>query len=155
MSDELKVPKRRVQVEVLLAGGGARQVTVFLAGFASSHAGRERLSDLLNAAEGEFVPAIDADSDELMFLNRRSVAVAHVLREWESDEELTGGSEHEVEIDLIDGTHLLGTVRYVMPPERSRLNDYLNDAQPFVRLERGDKVTLVNKQHIARVAKLK
>jgi hypothetical protein len=155
MSDELKVPKRRVQVEVFLAGGGARQVTVFLAGFASSHAGRERLSDLLNAAEGEFVPAIDADSDELMFLNRQSVAVAHVLREWESDEDLIGGLEHEVEIDLTDGTRLHGTVRYVMPPERSRLNDYLNDAQPFVRLEHDEKVTLVNKRHIARVAKVK
>jgi hypothetical protein len=155
MSDELRVPKRRAQVEVLLPGGAARQVTVFLAEFASGHAGRERVSDLLNAAEGEFVPALDAVTDAITFLNRQSVTAARVSREWEADDELGGGQEHEVEIALTDGTQLRGTVRYVLPPERSRLNDYLNDAQSFVRLAHGDQVTLVNKRHIARVAKVK
>jgi len=42
-----------------------------------------------------------------------------------------------------------------MPPERSRLLDYLNDTQPFVRLAEKEKVALVNKRHIARVAKVK
>lgn len=155
MSDELKVPKRRAQVEVLVPGGAARQVTMFLAEFASTHSGHERVSDLLNASEGEFLAVVDAASDAVQFLNRQSVAAARVSSEWESDENLAGGEEHQVEIALIDGSELRGTVRYVMPPERSRLNDYLNDAQPFVRLAQDEKVTLVNKRHIARVAKVK
>src|SRR5260370_5893290 len=106
MSDELKVPKRRVQVEVLLAGGGARQVTVFLAGVASSHPGPKRRSRPLNRTAGAFLPPIDADSDELMFLNRRSVAGAPVLRAGGSGEEVTGGVVHEGEIGANVGTDL-------------------------------------------------
>lgn len=155
MTDDLRVPKRRAQVEVLLPGGESRQVTVFLAQFASAHAGPERVSDLLNAAEGEFLAAVDAATDTIIFLNRQGVAAARVPREWESDEELSGGEEQEVEIALMDGTQLRGTVRYLMPPERSRLTDYLNDPQPFVRLAHGEKVMLVNKRHIARVTKVK
>jgi len=154
MSDELRVPKRRAQVEVLLPGGAARQVTVFLAEFAGGHAGHERLSDLLNAA-GEFVPAVDVATDAMTFINRQSVAAARVAREWEIGDDLAGGEEHEVEIALSDGTSLRGTVHFVLPPERSRLLDFLNDAQPFVRLAQEDKVTLVNKRHIARVSKVK
>ena len=154
MSDELKVPKRRAQVEVLMPGGAARQVTVFLAEYAPRHSGPERLSDLLNAHD-DFVPALDVAGDAMSFLNRHGIAAARVAREWEAAGELEGGEQHEVEITLVDGTTLRGTVTFVMPPGRSRLLDYLNDAQPFVRLAEQEKVALVNKRHIARVAKVK
>ena len=154
MSDELRVPKRRAQVEVLLPGGAARQVTVFLAEYAPRHSGPERLSDLLNAHD-DFVPAIDVATDAMTFLNRHGIAAARVAREWELGEELTGAEQHEVEVTLVDGTTLRGTVAYVMPPDKSRLLDYLNDAQPFVRLAETERVALVNKRHIARVAKVK
>ena len=154
MSDELKVPKRRAQVEVQLPGGATRQVTVFLAAFASKHSGPERLSDLLNAGD-EFVPALDNATDAMTFLSRHGIAAARVAPELEWGEELTGGEQHELEITLVDGTVLRGTVTFVMPPDKSRLLDYLNDAQPFVRLSEREKVALVNKRHIARVAKVK
>ncbi|MGZ6143313.1 MAG: hypothetical protein ACXWLM_08240 [Myxococcales bacterium] len=154
MSDELRVPKRRAQVEVLLPGGAARQVTVFLAEYAPRHSGPERLSDLLNAQD-DFVPAVDVATDTMTFLNRHGIAAARVEREWELAGELEGGEQHEVELTLVDGTTLRGTVAFVMPPERARLLDFLNDAQPFVRLAEKEKVALVNKRHIARVAKVK
>lgn len=154
MSDELRVPKRRVQVEVLLPGGAARQVTVFLAEFASSHTGPERVSDLLNAHD-DFVPAVDVLTGTVIFLGRHSIAAARVGREWEVGEELAGSEQHQVEITLTDGGQLRGTLRFALPPGRTRLLDHLNDAQPFVRLEEGDKVALINKRHIARVAPAK
>ena len=154
MTDELRVPKRRAQVEVLLPGGAARQVTVFLAEYAPRHSGPERLSDLLNA-ENDFVPALDVATDTMTFLNRHGIAAARVGREWELGEESAAGEQHEVEISLVDGSTLRGVVSFVMPPERSRLLDYLNDAQPFVRLAETERVSLVNKRHIARVAKVK
>ena len=150
MSDELRVPKRRVQVEVLVPGSPPRQVTIFLAEFASKHTGPERLSDLLNAP-GEFFPALDAG--EMVFLGRHSIAAARVAREWELGEELAEGQQPEVEIPLTDGTCLRGLVSFVLPPERSRLLDCLNDAQPFVRLLEQDRVALIHKRHIVRVAK--
>ena len=153
MSDELKVPKRRVQVEVLVPGAPPEKVTVFLAEFASTHTGPERLSDLLNAHD-EFFPAQDA-SGETRFLGRHSIAAARVEREWELGEELPEGHQHEVEIQLAGGIQLRGLVSFVLPHDRSRLLDYLNDPQPFVRLAEQDKVSLVNKRHILRVSKAK
>jgi hypothetical protein len=154
MSDELKVPKRRVLVEVLLPGGAARQVTIFLAEFASTHSGPERLSDLLNAKD-EFVPALDVETDTMTFLSRRSIAAARVESEWELGELLTGGEHHEeVEITLTDGTELRGTVSFLLPQGHSRLLDFLNDAQPFLLLAEKEKVALINKRHVARVARV-
>ena len=154
MSEELRVPKRRVQVEVLLPGGAAREVTFFLAEYAPTHTGPERLSDLLNAPV-QFVPAVDVVTGTMTFLGRHSIAAARVGREWELGEEPPEGEHHEVEITLTDGTVLRGTVSFVLPTDRARLLDHLNDAQPFVRLAEAEKVSLINKRHIARVAKVK
>jgi hypothetical protein len=155
MSEELRVPKRRAQVEVLLPGGGVRQVQIFLAEFAGTHAGHERLSDVLNA-DGSFLPALDVETDTMSFLARDAVAAARVGREWESNyDDLAGGEEHSVEITLLSGEKLKGNIYFLLPPDRSRLLDHLNDPQPFVRLDEGDRVALVNKRHIARISKVK
>jgi hypothetical protein len=153
MSDDLKVPKRRAQVEVLLPGGAVRQVTIFLAEYASAHDGPERLSDLLNGSD-DFVPALDLASDTMTFLGRQSIAAARVAPDWD-EEDAPATSQQEVEITLTDGTELRGTMAFVLSEEHSRLLDYLNDLPPFVRLMEQGRVALVNKRHIARVAKVK
>lgn len=154
MTDELRVPKRRVQAEVLLPGGATRQATFFLSEFAPHHNGPERLSDLLNAQD-DFVPAVDAATESMIFINRHIVAAARVAGEWEPGDELPGAEEHELEIVLVDGRVLRGTARFVLPAGRTRLLDFLNDEQPFIRLAEQAMVALINKRHIARVTKTK
>ena len=155
MSNELRVPKRRAQVEVFMPGGASRTVTVFLAEFASGHAGHERLSDLLNAEDGEFLPAVDGASDSMTFLNRACIAAARISRDWEVDEDQAAAEQHDVEVWLTDGSSLRGSLHFVLPPDRARLLDFLNGKQPFLRLWHGEQVTVINKRHIARVAKVK
>jgi hypothetical protein len=154
MTEDLKVPKQRAQVEVPLPGGAVRQVVVFLSEAAGEHSGHERLSDLLNA-RGDFVPALDLATDEVTFLGRQSIAAARVAPEWEPSDVEAGTEEHEVEITLVEGAVLRGRVSFALPHEHSRLLDYLNEPESFVRLVERDKVALVNKQHIARVAMVK
>ena len=67
--EELRVPKRRVRVEVVLPGGAARHVSLFLAEASADHEGPERPSDLLNGRDG-FIPALDEDSGAMTFLHR-------------------------------------------------------------------------------------
>ncbi len=150
---DLRVPKRRVAVEIVLPGGAARRVTVFLADAAPGHGGGERLSDLLNGRD-EFVPAFDEDAGVLTFLNRAAVALARAPRDLEAEEadEITIPTEHEVEITLADGQRLRGVVSYVLPPDHSRLVDFLNDRAPFFRLLEPGALTLVSRRHVARVA---
>jgi hypothetical protein len=148
--DELRVPKRRVEAEVLLPGGEARRVTLFLAEAAQGHAGPERPLDLLNGA-AEFFPALDGT--ETAFLHRPAVPVVRVERRFDApDDEVTLPTEHDVEVLLADGSRLTGLVSYVRPPERSRLGDFLNEPPPFFRLLQEDRVAYVNKRHVVRVA---
>ena len=148
----LAIPKRRVGVVVTLAAGLRRNVTLFLAEAVPGHAGAERVSDLLNSGE-EFIPALETDTGAMTFLNRAAVMIAEVAEEEEhSDaEELTIPTAHEVDLMLGDGRVLRGRVTYVLPPDRARLADYLNDGNLFLPLHANDGVLLVNKTHVARV----
>jgi hypothetical protein len=116
--------------------------------------GHERLSDLLNARD-DFLPALDLGSETMTFVARASIAAATVGQEWEPATDVGEAERHEVEIALLGGTVLRGGLHFLLPPDRSRLLDHLNDAQWFLRLDQGDKVVLVNKRHIARVFKVK
>ena len=120
--EDLRVPKHRVAAEVLLPGGASRRIALFLAEAASTHAGPERPSDLLNGGE-DFVPALDDASGNMTFLNRAAIAVVRVARELEVDDaaETTIPTEHEVEALLADDTVLHGLVSYVLPADHARL----------------------------------
>ena len=151
---DLRVPKRAVPVEVVLPGGEARQVSVYLSEGAASHPGPERLSDLLNGS-APFIPARESDSGDMSFLHRASIAVARVAADEEpADDSFTIPTEHEVEITLADGARLSGLVAYVAPESRERLVDFLNRPEPFFRLLERDRVALVGRAHVARVALL-
>lgn len=149
--DEMRVPKRRVTADVVMAGGAARRVELFLSEAAEGHAGPERPSDLLNAS-GEFLPALDAAGGRVAFLNRNAVAVVRLAAELEHDvaDEPIIRSEHEVAVTLADGTELRGLVSYLRP-RAVRLVEFLNEPAPFLELRLGDAVALVNKRQVARI----
>jgi len=152
--EELRVPKRRVPVEIVQSGGAVRRVTVFLAENAHFHVGPETLGDLLNGGE-EFIPAFDEEARVMTFLNRRSVALARVANEVEAQaggaEDVTIPVEHQVEITLVDGSRLEGIVSYVRPGQ-GRLVEFLNERELFFRLLERDRTALVGRHHVARVA---
>jgi len=150
--DDLKVPKHRTAVEVLLPGGAARRMALFLAEAAPDHAGPEVPLDLLNGKH-DFIPALDEAAGAMSFLHRDGVPVLRVARALDADpDDLTLPTEHEVEVLLRDGSSLPGLISYVRPPDRSRLVDVLNEPPPFFRLLQDDQVAYVNKSHVARVA---
>ena len=150
--DDLRVPKHRIAVEVLLSGGVPRRLALFLAEAASDHAGPEVPLDLLNGRH-EFVPAFDEAAGGMTFLRLAGVPVVRVARTLDGDEDdLTLPTEHDVDVTLLDGSTLSGLVSFVRPPDRSRLADVLNEPPPFLRLLQGELVAYVNKRHVACVA---
>jgi hypothetical protein len=152
VTEDLRVPKRQVPVEVVLPGGHSRQVALFVAEAAAGHEGPERVSDLLNGRE-PFIPALDRDAGSMTFLQRTSIAVARTSAEAEPEAAgFTIPMEHDVEITLSDGTRLTGTVTFVAPPQHERLIDFLNRPEPFFRLLEREGVALVGRAHVARVA---
>lgn len=155
--DELRVPKRRVNVEFqLLFAPATRRLTVFLAEAAHVHDGPERLSDVLNG-DTQFLPAYDEATRQMVFLARDAICFARLSANEEPADEAEGHTiptECEVELRLAPGIPLRGLVSYVHPADRSRLNDYLNIAPSFFRVLEGDHVVLVNKRHLLEVVSL-
>jgi hypothetical protein len=150
------VPKRRVSAQLVLPGGASRDVAVFLAEAAPGRPDGERLSDLLNGG-AEFIPVVDAESKHVTFVRCENLAVARVPAELETNddaEQHTIPTEHEVEVQLVDGQRLRGLITYVLPESRSRLTDYLNNVPNFFPLIQAERVALVNKRHVAYVESL-
>jgi hypothetical protein len=150
---ELNVPKRGFEAEVQFVGGERLSLLLFVAESAQDHAGPERVSDLLCQGPA-FLPARDPITGKTCFIARAAISVVRLARGAEPGDadELTIPTEHEVEIVLRDGTTVQGTLSYVLPAERSRLNDFLNEAPPFFRLFTSTaEVLLVNRGHVARV----
>jgi len=131
------------------------EVSVFLATGVPQYTEGERLSDLLNG-EVKFIPAQDMATDRITFLNSAAIAVARtdVEHEFREEDRLTILTEHEVEVRLVDGQRLQGLIMYMQPEGRTRLNDYLNDTPPFLRLIQDKRVALVNKRYVASVGPL-
>jgi hypothetical protein len=150
---DLRVPKRRVAAEVVLAGGESRRIGLVLSDAASRHAGAERPSDLLNHG-ADFLPALDEADETMTFLNREGIALVRVDRALEPGEEgsATLPTEHEVEILLSSGQRLRGLVTFLRPPDHSRLVDFLNESSPFFPVVEERAIALVNKRHVSRVA---
>lgn len=151
--DELRVPKRSFPAELRLEGQAPRMLAVYLSDIASGHAGTERLSDLLETAPA-FVPAQDPDTGAPVFVHLERLVWARVpaLLEYDELRESAAASVHAVQLSLSDGTHLSGSVRYLLPPGAARLTDYLNGPPRFVHLHTADEqLLLVHKRYVIEV----
>jgi hypothetical protein len=150
--DELRVPKRPIQVDLTPASGATRKVEVYLSEFAHHHEGGERLSELLNT--GGFLPARDLERQKVAFFNCAALAVVRVATEVEADDDAaahTIPTEHEVEVTLVGGQTLRGLLSYALPPERSRLIDYLGTCEQFIPLIEQDHLALINRDYVAQI----
>jgi len=160
LTSEYRIPKRRISAEVLLLGHPRKVVTLFLHEVAQTHAGAERPSDLLNGG-GEFFPAIEPPG-KLVLLHRDAVLVISVAAEAEfppsepegSLPDLTQATKIPVEVILQDGSHVRGTIQFVMPQGRDRLIDFMNAPDRFISVREESLARLINKRRIVRIAVL-
>jgi len=169
LATEYRIPKREVVVEVLLLSPSKKVVhnltgrrvekvslRLFLSERVALREGGERLSDLLNSP-GEFLPAMES-TGAVVLLNKDAVmalagpADAEFPTEGsEATMSTRSGGVHS-ELTLLDGTLLGGDVPFVMPEGKRRLVDFLNLPERYFALRQGDRVQLVNKRCIVRVA---
>jgi hypothetical protein len=157
MSAPYTVPKREIQVEVVLPAGPPMRLFIFLNERAETHSGFERPSDLLDGVN-LFIPAVD-DRGELVLLNRDALLMVSVAAEHElSHEDPTAEdlaveeTTHAlVEVVLENGMALRGLITYLLPPARRRLQDFLNSEDRFLTLKDSTFARLINKHRITRI----
>jgi hypothetical protein len=154
-SSELRVPTRAVAVRLALVGGMPAPAELFVADV--PRRGRSHLLDdvaVMVAASGRFLPV--RSSSRVRLLGKHAISWIAIRRRnpdpppstdfsHEPSEELTlYDHEHIVELELVHGTKLIGTLLDSPPADRTRAIDHLNRAEAFVRLWTTDEHYLVN-----------
>jgi hypothetical protein len=147
---QFQVPTHEVAAKVLLDDGRMLECSIFVSD--SGPAGRpQTLFERLNDAEEEFIPV--RSGEDFFLLSKSGVVTVEVtdpaseMARMEQD----AGTEVPVRVSLTGGLSLLGRFHIVMPPERSRVLDYLNAAPRFVPLLGQERVTLVQRNYIVSV----
>jgi hypothetical protein len=153
---DLKVPLRRVAVELCLGGQAARHVELFLSDHAERGGRRQEVVDLLQGGR-QFVPCRDAQLGTLTFVNRDHILwLAIPLAEDQTDDE---GAElgplfdqhHQVTLHLVGGMSLEGAFLYSAPVEHARLVDHVNQPGGFLVLHWGGQMLLVRKSAVLEI----
>jgi hypothetical protein len=165
-STELRLPTVAVPVRLALVGRDVAPAELCVAD--EPRPGRSALIDavaeLLDSATS-FVPV--RAHTRVRLLGKHAVAWIAVARrdpeakpstEFQTEEPsevfTLYDRQHRVEIELVAGTRLLGTLLDSSPSDRPRVVDYLNGAAGFVRLWTPEEHILINKTQIISVTEL-
>lgn len=153
---ELRIDKRRVSAILNLTTGERLTGALFLAEQAATHAGPERLLDVLNGPPG-FVP-FEAVSGpgvrQTVFLNRAFIAVVHAdcaADDLAEDLAYQVAVKKSVLLQFAGGDELRGVLRVERPVGRDRLSDAVRDSAGFRYLEGAGGVLAVNLAHVVRI----
>jgi len=158
MANPYIVEKKRVSVQLLLPNRPVESVSIFLEPNAVRESGYCRPSELFERPEG-FVSVLDA-AGGVAFLARDAImalAVPAHLEEPDSGsriEALPGALRQEVEVVFEEGTLLRGTILYMLPDNRNRIQDYLAQESVTFRMWSKGSVYVVNKKRVAVVRPL-
>ena len=149
---KFQVPSRETSSRVLLDDGRVLECGIFTAA-AGPHGHPQSVLERLNDGDEEFIPV--TSGDDRFLLNKSGIMTIDVL-DVHKEIELDGldwdaGREVPVRLSLTGGVSLLGRFHIVMPPERSRVVDFLNSAPRFVLLRGEERVTLVQRNYIVSV----
>jgi len=158
-SAELRVPTLAVPVRVALIGQRATEVELFIHDIprAAHSQVLDDVAALLDEHES-FVPIRNAG--DVRLLGKLAVQWIAVHRKSElADDDSSEVLElydrqHHVEVEMIAGQKLSGTLLDSAPADRPRVVDHLNQTGQFVRLWTADEHYLINKAQILQVTEL-
>jgi hypothetical protein len=157
---EFRVAKRRAGAELTLSTGAAVHGCFFLSGSSASHAGPERVADLLNGEIGFFpfeLTPTGADASTTVLVNRTQVLMVRLV-EQTAEAQLDPGYDvataRRVRILLSNGSTVSGSVRVYRPTGRDRLSDYARSSDAFRYVESNDATYIVNSTHIVELMEI-
>lgn len=148
---EFRIEKRRAEAALTLATGTTVRGCFFLAGSSATHAGPERVADLLNAETGFFPFELTTDRPHTVLYNRTQIVMVRLLDESvevQLDPGYNVATERDVHMLLSNGGTIEGKVRVYRPSGRDRLSDYTRAPECFRYVETADGLVIVNALHI-------
>ena len=149
----LKIPKIEKPVELWAHPDGLVLGTIFLHMPEPDRVSGEDPATVLNAADDFLVVRLQ-DPEALRFYNKTSL-----IRVGYTEDQpyvADAGKDLPCRVHMMDGSVIDGAMRKSLPPERSRLYDYMNADNPrFLKLYvGGNSVCLINKAYVGFIATL-
>ena len=148
-TSEYRIEKTRAEAELTLTTGARVQGCFFLWASRQSHAGPERIGDLLNEPNG-FFPFELEDGDTALFNRAQIVKVR--LPQGASEAQLEPGYEvatrRVVSMLFSTGDRLVGTVSVYCAAGHDRLSDYARGDQMFRYVETDGHTWIINSAHL-------
>jgi hypothetical protein len=149
MTDDYRIEKTRRPVEVTLANATRLEGDVFVQPFARFRSGPEEPLDLLND-EGETFLPLGLPNGDVLLVQKSQIAVVGAELPDVDDSVDRGVVGMHVELALIDGSVLNGSIFPEVRLGRPRLVDILNDTkQQFIALFGSERLQIVNRALIA------
>jgi hypothetical protein len=136
------------QVQVQLATGDILDGEVFLQLADIYHAGPQRVGALLNGDDC-FLP-VRCDG-HVTLINLRQVVSLSVSADYEADELMTLGKEHEVAVRTAVSDPFSARIYVNLPDGRTRVKDYLNQRLRFLPFFAGSRIIYCNFRYILQV----
>jgi hypothetical protein len=153
---EFRVNKERRAARLTLADGRVVTGNFFVAGSSQSHAGPERVKDVLNRDETFFPFEVSSgDGSHTGLFNREQVLFVTL-----TSDEAHGETAYEVatcravSMLLSNGSRLSGLVRVFCPRGRDRLSDYTRAAETFRYLQTREGLLIVNFRHVLELSEV-
>jgi len=154
-ASRFRVEKARTDGTLLLSDGLPVRGSFFVAGSSATHAGPERIKDVLNAEPGFFpFEVFAADGSRQTVLYNRDHVVAVELkgnREASLDPGYRVATRRAVALTLTNGTRLRGVVSVYRPQGRDRLSDFARSPEQFRYLEAEHITYLVNVRYVMHI----
>ena len=148
MTDDYRIEKTRRAVEVTLANANRLDGDVFVQSFARFRSGPEEPLDVLNG-DDPFLP-LGLPNGDVLLVQKSQIAVVGTELPEDDDSVERGVVGMHVELALIDGSTLSGSIFPEVRLGRPRLVDILNDTkQPFIALFGSEQLQIVNRALIA------
>ncbi len=146
------LPRTTVPAHVLLTQGPARAGQIFVMERVSQHDGPETVVEMLNRPEGFFAFKPETvEGDDLMLVSKSHTVMIAVDRQAPIADpaRLSAAKLLGLELVLAGGLKLGGWASVELPPEHSRLLDYLNSSRDsFFALWTHVSTHYVNPAHV-------
>lgn len=149
-----RIEKSRIPVIVTLAHGEELAGDMFVQGYAASHYGPERPSDVLND-QHDFFPLALSESETLL-ISKLSVREVNALSSSRDDWRLVPAwRQQRVDVSMVGGVVCSGTVDLEVPDDHPRLLDFLNRlSDNFLSVLTSDGTRLINRRFIVTIRPL-
>jgi hypothetical protein len=152
---EYRVEKKRAAAELTLTTGAIVKGHFFLWDASQSHAGPERVADLLNESLGFF--PFELEDGQTALYNRTQVVKVRLPGN-SGEPRLEPGYEvatrRVVAMLLSTGDRVSGIVSVFRPQGRDRLSDYARSDEVFRYVEADEQTWIVNSFHLVEIREL-